>query len=740
MESFENLIIIMGKKYKETIEQYIQFKKYFFNISDENIITIDAIEKSPYYKNIKDDEIIPEIVEEYKKVIDDTNLNPIQVEGKAKFFFKISRAIKAKIKDLYSEKKIDWLLLIGDSGLIPLYCYLWKGTDSLGNEKTIKYFSDLQYVNLEEESNRISIPVSRISVSSNYSLKKVLRKILNYEKIVHEYIMSENKESDDFNWINKGFLISDMYTDTSGKKVFYEGLQELKNYLDDKISQISIINEDELEDNVIEKFNLGAVIWNYFGRGEKIGWTIPNGLNNSNIKKLCNEFKFPIVMSNCPMSGAIQYEKEKVFIQELLNLENAGAVFTTGFTCETESVNYSEINLNFFKEIFENKLNRIGKIFQNAFNKFLENKESLKAENLYEYENQIKSIFSQVLNGDTTLRIPFNLPDSEDDEPYKVITPEPEPPEEEEPIAEKLFTEWKQKISDSFFKKIYLPLDFLKNIKLESHDNGNYVVVVVRNLYEGKKIENIEIPETKNSELTYYTEEEINNAHREAPVAYEEKSYVYPISGSDETKQCPDCEGSGRLDCEYCDGGTTSSGVPCTVCEGVGTIKCERCDGSGQIVTLNIQIWKWQPVFDFRPYSSFDIDFKKQMAEISPEGTNFILKIENATPDDFGGNEELLNKVVEIYKELKETADGRTEYKGLEIIKIELQRSEADHAPVMRLICKYKEKEFDVYTLGELDRLYVFKSPNIPKSFTIIFILLSSIIAIIVILIILNII
>jgi hypothetical protein len=462
-------------------------------------------------------------------------------------------------------------------------------------------------------------------------------------------------------------------------------------------------------------------------------------LNNGNVRKLSNELKLPVIFSNCPNAGAIQYEREKIFIQEILNCENGGCIFTVGSSGLTNPYVYEKTNLNIFNAIFENKLNHIGKIIQFISNKFLnnliaENEGGL--DNVY-YEEQKKFIFNQILNGDPTLRIPFNLPDSEDDLPYQIIIPE-EPVEK--PDVEKLFAEWKQKISDSILKKIYLPIDFLRNISLDSYNTGDYIEIIVRNLYEGKKTERIEIPQSQNAELTYYTEDEIQNANREAPVAYEEKTYSYPIEGTDEESDCPDCEGSGRLDCEYCDGGITPGGSTCNVCEGAGTIECERCEGTGKIVNLYLLLWKWKPVFDKKAYCSFEIELKKQMRNVSPEGTNFILRLDKATLDDFGGNEELFNKVLDIYKELKSIADERTEYNGLEILNIELQRSEADHAPVIELCCKYKEKDFDVYILGELDRKYLFKSPNIPKSFTLIGIIIGIIIAIIVLIIILNII
>lgn len=738
MSTKQNLVIIIGEKFRGSLEKFLEFKRYFFNIPEDNIITTKEIERSNFYKDIKEADLIQEVIDEYKKVIDDTNLNPIQLEGKARHCFKLSRAIKAKLMDLYQKNLMDRLILIGNTTHIPLFCYFWEGEGPQGNNIQEIYFSDLHYVNFSENKDSVDVPMGRISISSNFRLKEILNKTFKFEQKIHEYIKSENKENADSEWMKQVILISDPI-EIQSESIYENIMENVFNSIQNKNLVIRRFEKDFSEEELLEEFNSGSSICLYFGRGEKIGWSIENGLHNGNIRKLSNEFKLPVIFSNCPNAGAIQYEKEKIFLQEILNWKNGGCIFAVGSSGLSNPYVYEKTNLSFFTSIFENKLNHMGEIIQFTSNQFLnelmaENEDTL--DNVY-YEEQKKFIFNLILNGDPTVRIPFNLPESEDDAPYEIIIPE-EPIEK--PDTEKLFQEWKQKISNSILKKLYLPLDFLRNINLDSYNIGDYIEIIIRNLYEGKKKERIEIPQSQNAELTYYTEDEIQNASREAPVAYEEKTYTYPIEGTDEESDCPDCEGSGRLDCEYCDGGITPGGNTCSVCEGVGTIECERCEGTGKIVNLDILLWKWKPVFDKRGYSSFEIDLKKQMRNVSPEGTNFILRLDKATLDDFGGNEELFNKTMDIYKELKSIADDRTEYGGLEILDIELQRSEADHAPVVELCCKYKEKDFDVYIIGELDRKYVFKSPNIPKSFTLIGIILGIIIAIIVLIIILSII
>ncbi|MHA1831530.1 MAG: C25 family cysteine peptidase [Candidatus Helarchaeota archaeon] len=602
------------------------------------------------------------------------------------------------------------------------------------------FFSDLYYANCEENKDEINFPISRISVSNEYSLKKIINKTLFYEKQIHDYITKGIPESEEYNWIKKMLLTSDLMVFQSGQKLFQEVMEKVFEYVKDKINTPIILNSQNNEIELIQEINKGAIISYYIGRGERIGWSVNNGLNNSNIKKLQNDQKLQIVLSNCPNAGAIQYEHQKVFIQEILNYPDGGAVCATGFSESIDLDVCREINVDFFKLIFENKLNIIGKILQLSSNVMFDKIASLKDDEStkIEYEIKKKYILTQICNGDPTLRIPFNLPDSESDEPYKNIAPEPEKPGEEKPPREKLFNEWKEKISDSFLKKLYLPSDFLKNVNLISDEAGDFIIITVRNLYEGKKTESIEIPALENSELTYYTEEQINNASREPPVSFEEKVYKYPIAGSDSTSTCPNCGGTGQVECSYCKGLKKVKGTECTHCKGTGTTLCERCKGCGKITTLKILIWKWQPVADSRYYSSFGVDFLNIIPEVSPEGTNFILNIENTTIDDFSGNEDLYNITKSTYQDIKKLADERTQYNGLKIIKIELQRSEADHAPVVKLYCKYKENEFDVYVIGRLDRRYIFKSPDIPKTFKFIFFIIIIIVSVLILLLILH--
>ncbi|MHA1230718.1 MAG: zinc finger-like domain-containing protein [Candidatus Helarchaeota archaeon] len=380
----------------------------------------------------------------------------------------------------------------------------------------------------------------------------------------------------------------------------------------------------------------------------------------------------------------------------------------------------------------------MGKIFLNVFNTLLDEIKEYRESDPYSYELKKKSIFEYFLLGDPTLRLPFNLPDSEDDAPFEIIKPIPEEPITEKPKAEKLFEEWKNRISDSILKKLYLPLDFLKNLKLESSEEGKGLVVSIRNLYEAKKVEKGEVPGNKRDDISFYTEDEINNAPREAPVAYEEKTYIYPIQGTDTTEQCPDCSGTGVLSCSDCENGMTKSGTKCSTCKGTGTTPCERCGGTGNIIKFDMVIWKWIPFTDYATYCTFDINIEEVFPEITPEGTNFVLRVEEATLDEFDGDEELLNRAIEMTDSIRKISNERKEYNGFQILKIELQRSEAEFAPIVKLVCKYKEKSFDVYSIGIPDRLHVFKAPNIPKTFKIIFIILVIIVGILATILILN--
>jgi len=48
-------------------------------------------------------------------------------------------------------------------------------------------------------------------------------------------------------------------------------------------------------------------------------------------------------------------------------------------------------------------------------------------------------------------------------------------------------------------------------------------------------------------------------------------------------KECPECDGTGKITCDHCDGG---GDIVCTNCDHTGTITCDECDGSGTITTI----------------------------------------------------------------------------------------------------------------------------------------------------------
>jgi DnaJ-class molecular chaperone len=51
---------------------------------------------------------------------------------------------------------------------------------------------------------------------------------------------------------------------------------------------------------------------------------------------------------------------------------------------------------------------------------------------------------------------------------------------------------------------------------------------------------------------------------------------------------CPECSGTGKLDCTYCDGEgyTAKDGeweILCDICFGEGKQDCDECDGTGEV-------------------------------------------------------------------------------------------------------------------------------------------------------------
>ena len=109
-------------------------------------------------------------------------------------------------------------------------------------EVEITFFSDLYYANCEENKDEINFPISRISVSNEYSLKKIINKTLFYEKQIHDYITKGIPESEEYNWIKKMLLTSDLMVFQSGQKLFQEVMEKVFEYVKDKINTPIILN------------------------------------------------------------------------------------------------------------------------------------------------------------------------------------------------------------------------------------------------------------------------------------------------------------------------------------------------------------------------------------------------------------------------------------------------------------------------------------------------------------------
>jgi len=65
--------------------------------------------------------------------------------------------------------------------------------------------------------------------------------------------------------------------------------------------------------------------------------------------------------------------------------------------------------------------------------------------------------------------------------------------------------------------------------------------------------------------------------------------YTCGGDGSDgDGDSCDDCIGDGESDCEWCDGEGT---VPCRNCGGDGSFECGDCSGSGEIESSKLKYW-----------------------------------------------------------------------------------------------------------------------------------------------------
>lgn len=295
--------------------------------------------------------------------------------------------IHSFLRDFYNNSRnFKWLLLIGDSEIIPTRNILINITTnaSLTNINNFCY-SDYYYSALDStwdhNSNNVygepgeedfvpDIYVGRLPVNTLEEANNVVNKILIYEKnppngdwfkdiILCGALMDRPNilDIEATNYIDEGY---NWYKDNS-----YEVIQKIWNHLPKQINNKTFLDYDRIEgeyysrnndtlneSNVFSAFNSGSSVVNFVSHGndngvlhynskDGIGYTFDYYFNHEKAKEVANGFKLPLVYSSSCTSGNFT-EKTDRNLERLITSPLGGAIGFIGATVDT-------YRLEFFK-------------------------------------------------------------------------------------------------------------------------------------------------------------------------------------------------------------------------------------------------------------------------------------------------------------------------------------------------------------------------------------------------------
>jgi hypothetical protein len=754
MSKVSKLVIVTSQQLLLSLTNYVRFKEQLgYKVQ---AVTMDQIELSELYQSIKDSGLDPKHLQAYVEAIRESSTETLSSDvlmARAKRSLKLALALTAYLKEIKGKTWVDWVLLVGDFDLIPARFYQ--------NLEGLEFFSDLLFVMEDENQGSIYAPIGRIPASNAQVVAAVCRKLVQYELTVHQYVNAPDRAAAEWAWLQRAILI--LHEDRNEESSYNKGAELVANYLRDRL-QVRVLDATVTSKSVVmEAINQGAVFLDYFGEGAVDGWLAKNGLRISDISQLSNAKVLPFVNSITGYTGAIQKES---FTEQMLESSD-GAVGIIGPSAMTSTLNYEAFNLEWYKAIFEGNMNRIGQIFQKVFNKVLADNAHLldpyiptederkqveergeKLEDYIElkdtaqkkaYDLLRSQVLMQILCGDPTQRLPFNLPKSEPDQPYKVpaelepILTEPLPPDITTLTPEAVFQEFQAK-HKKFWNIFLYPIDLVKMSTLKSSRITDYLFVQLHSLYYAHKRETL----TDVMEYQFRKVQFVSEITPTPPTEFERVEQHFGIEGTQKEKVCPNCQGAGEVTCSVCGGSGTYQGTQCSECGATGKVTCPTCDAAGRLWDYEMESFLWEPITDFQDFTPVEkMNFKKYIKKITPWGIYSFEDIENAAETLFP------SKVIKEIclaglKHLRQDADSRIgSLVGSEerwtLEKIDLQKNDANFAPIIELTCAYKEKPFNIYSMGT-DKQYAIIERNTPKNYLYLLILILSLVVVITIL------
>ena len=263
-------------------------------------------------------------------------------------------AIRAKLKELYSNKNLKYAFLIGDVEHVP--------------SKKAKYCSgvtDHYYRALDDYTNDINGPdigVGRITIKNEQELANTINKLIKYQKGIYNnetWLNSVSFIATDDRWqVAEGthnHAIDNYMTPQGYTGIFPDANQDGG----DKLYAVTYKVRDE---KVVSTMNLGRAIINYSGHGGTTTWAGPR-VNQSNVRSLNHEDANPFVISNACITGNFTITES---FGETWIKHPQGAIMFWGSMDSSYWDEDDYMEKDMYKGIYEKEYHNFNKITQHA--------------------------------------------------------------------------------------------------------------------------------------------------------------------------------------------------------------------------------------------------------------------------------------------------------------------------------------------------------------------------------------
>lgn len=358
--------------------------------------------------------------------------------------------IKTAIYNLYNNRKLKWVLLGGDSNIIPVrYCHSLVSIDSTTNIPDIP--TDLYYASLDVEDEHYlewdidddhiygelndsvnlfsSVFLSRLPVRSNMDVCNIINKILHYEQepdndYVNNMLLVGLKSGQEFspsfeqNSKSHGHVLSlSLYS----RSINYESSEwegDMTLFCDTGTSFPDSSEYDVSTEHLHDQLNSGYHITHVFSHGDCWGLLLENDDEYTviNANALCNSNHSISVVTSCFVNA---FDSVNVSLSEsLINNPDGGSIAFWGSSRQgwyvSNSIMHGSIafSASFFKTLFSANASIVDNYQQHKFAAVTSIAKNIQASNSSSISSQYRRrlLFSMNALGDPEMPIYTQIP------------------------------------------------------------------------------------------------------------------------------------------------------------------------------------------------------------------------------------------------------------------------------------------------------------------------------------------